>query len=59
LGSPYVDFGFAFIMQFVNHNKKTQEMKCYGPDAEIPLWNILKFGLAQKDKLFEMVEGIP
>jgi Ser/Thr protein kinase RdoA (MazF antagonist) len=98
LGSPYIDFGYAFIMQFVNHNKKTQEMKyefelakaylegymrlvkltrfeydllwsgaiishinlmkCYGPDAEIPLWNILKFGLAQKDKLFEMVEGI-
>ena len=98
LGSPYIDLGWPFIMQFVNYNKQTREMKyqfdlataffqgyvsvnpltdfeydllfygatlmhisymkSYGKDAEQPLWDILKFGIAQKDKLYKMVYRI-
>lgn len=30
-------------------------MQCYGPEAVDSLWKILQFGLAQKEKLWEMV----
>jgi Ser/Thr protein kinase RdoA (MazF antagonist) len=32
-------------------------MQCYGPDAVASLWQILKFGMAQKEKLFELLQG--
>lgn len=95
-GSPYVDLGWPFIMQFVDYNKQTGEMhydfditkafldgyrsiheispdemelvwaggifmhmsymEVYGPDGVIPMWNILKFGMAQKEKVFQLLK---
>lgn len=95
IGSRYIDFGWPFIMQFVDYNKKTQKMRyrfdlakaflkgyygdknitkeeldmiwngavymqisymqCFGPEAVIPLWSILKFGMAQKKRLYDML----
>ncbi|MDF2589106.1 MAG: hypothetical protein K0S41_2947 [Anaerocolumna sp.] len=95
LGSKYIDLGWAFIMQFVDFNKETHEMKyrfdlavaflkgyygettitkdeldmiwsgaiymhisymqVYGPDAVWSLWQILQFGIDQKEKLFHML----
>jgi len=92
-GPKYLDLGWPFIMQFVDYNKSTGEMKyqydlavaflsgyfddgtidkqtydriwegaiymhvsymkTFGPEAVIPLWNILDFGMNQKDKLYE------
>jgi Ser/Thr protein kinase RdoA (MazF antagonist) len=94
LGSKYIDLGWPFIMQFVDYNKKTHEMKyrydlakaflkgyygeksitkdeidmiwngaiymhiaymqCFGPDAVESLWKILKFGIAQKEQMYEI-----
>lgn len=94
IGSKYIDLGWPFIMQFVNYNKETHEMKymfdlakaflkgyygekyipkeeidmiwngaiymhisymqCYGPDAVDSLWEILKFGIKQKEKLYKI-----
>lgn len=96
IGSRYIDLGWPFIMQFVDYNKTTHEMKyrfdlamaflkgyygeeniskneidmiwngaiymqiaympCFGPDAVHSLWNILKFGIAQKEKLYQMLK---
>lgn len=95
IGSPYIDLGWPFIMQFVNYNRQTQEMKyefelakaflegyislnpltrfeydliwhgavlmhisnmkCYGKEAEQPLWDILQFGMKSKDELYRMI----
>jgi serine/threonine protein kinase len=34
-------------------------MQCYGPDAVAPLWEILKFGINQKEKLYAIyTEGL-
>lgn len=92
IGSRFMDIGWAFIMQFVDFNHATGEMryrfdlaeaflngyygsesinhreydliwkgavymhiaymKCYGPDAVDSLWNILKFGIEQKEVLW-------
>lgn len=94
LGSRYIDFGYPFIMQFVDYNKKTCEIKyrydlakaflkgyygdknitkdefnmiwngaifmhisymqVFGPDAVEPLWKILKFGIEQKEQMYEI-----
>jgi len=93
IGSRYLDLGWPFIMQFVDFNHDTEEMKyrfdlaesflkgyyegeeltkeeydflwhgavymhisymqCYGPYAVDSLWSILKFGMAQKEVLWE------
>jgi len=93
-GPKYLDLGWPFIMQFVDYNKSTGEMKyqfdlavaflsgyfddgnidketynkiwegatfmhvsymkTFGPEAVEPLWNILNFGINQKNKLYEM-----
>lgn len=93
IGSRHLDLGWPFIMQFVDFNHDTEEMKyrfdlaesflngyygdeevsreeydllwhgavymhisymqCYGPYAVDSLWNILKFGMAQKEVLWE------
>lgn len=98
IGSQYIDLGWPFIMQFVDYNRQTHEMryqfelaeaflegytslsklthfeydllwkgavfmhisymKCFGKEAEQPLWDILKFGINQKDELFRRVYGI-
>ncbi len=95
-GSRYLDLGWPFIMQFVDHNHATGEMHYrfdlataflqgyygtehitsqeyhfiwqgaifmhisymqeYGPKAVGSLWNILKFGISQKDRLWELLE---
>lgn len=91
IGSRYLDLGWAFIMQFVEHTEDMQlsyrfdlaeaflkgyygdeqisrdeydllwygaaymhisYMKCYGPGAVDSLWMILKFGLEQKERLW-------
>lgn len=97
LGSRYMDIGWAFIMQFVNYNRSSDEMsyrfdlaesflkgyysertldrseydmiwygavymhiaymQCYGPDAVESLWNILKFGMMQKELLWDRFVG--
>lgn len=97
LGSQFIDLGWPFIMQFVDYNKQTHEMKyqfdlakaflegyirvidltsseydllwqgaifmhisymkCFGKEAEQSLWDILKFGIEQKDELFRIVYG--
>lgn len=31
-------------------------MKCYGEDAVEPLWAILKYGLGQKERLWELIK---
>lgn len=94
-GSPYMDFGWSFIMQFVDYNRQTGEMRyefdnakaffdgynsktkitrqemelvwagailmhmsnmsAYGPDGVLSMWNILKFGMEQKNKVFEIL----
>ncbi len=93
-GPKYLDLGWPFIMQFVDYNKKSGEMKyrfdlakgflegyfsdnpieeevydqlwhgaiymhvsymeVYGPEAVDALWKILKFGLDNKDRLYEL-----
>ena len=93
-GPKYLDLGWPFIMQFVDHNKETGEMKyqfdlavgflkgyfsskpipqkvfddlwdgaiymhisymkVYGPEAVEPLWDILNFGIANKNELYIM-----
>ncbi len=93
IGSRYLDLGWPFIMQFVDFNHDTEEMKyrfdlaqaflngyygdekpekeeydllwqgaifmhisymqCYGPYAVDSLWKILKFGMEQKEALWE------
>ena len=93
IGSRHLDLGWPFIMQFVDFNHDTEEMKyrfdlaesflkgyykdseltgeeydllwhgavymhisymqCYGPYAVDSLWSILKFGMAQKEVLWE------
>lgn len=94
IGSRYLDLGFAYIMQFVEHTEDMHlnyrfdlakaffggyygndevsrleydllwhgavymcisYMQCYGPDAVDSLWKILKFGMEQKEKLWEML----
>jgi Ser/Thr protein kinase RdoA (MazF antagonist) len=95
IGSKYLDIGWAFIMQFVDYNHETAEMKyrfdlaiaflqgyyknekisrdeydliwqgaifmhisymkAFGPYAVDPLWNILKYGMCQKDKLWNIL----
>lgn len=95
IGSRYLDLGWPFIMQFVDFNHDTEEMKyrfdlamaflrgyygdelpdcneydllwqgaiymhisymqCYGPYAVDSLWKILKFGMEQKETLWEML----
>ncbi|MBH1939461.1 aminoglycoside phosphotransferase family protein [Mobilitalea sibirica] len=95
IGSMHLDIGWAFIMQFVEYNRETEEMKyrfdlamaflqgyyenekisrneydliwqgaifmhisymkVFGPYAVNPLWNILKYGMCQKDKLWDML----
>jgi Ser/Thr protein kinase RdoA (MazF antagonist) len=94
IGSKYIDLGWPFIMQFVDFNKETDEMKyrfdlarsflkgyygekdiskeeidmiwngaiymhiaymqCYGPEAVDSLWQILKFGMKQKESLHQV-----
>ena len=93
-GPRYIDLGWPFIMQFVDYNKKTHEiryrydlakaflkgyygekiitqdeidmiwngaiymhisyMQSFGQDAVDPLWEILKFGIEQKEQMYEM-----
>lgn len=93
IGSKYLDLGWAFIMQFVDFNHQSGEMRyrfdlalaflqgyygekpitqaeydliwqgavymhisymqVYGPDAVDSLWQILKFGMNQKEELWE------
>lgn len=92
LGSRYLDLGYPFICQFVEHDDKMNlryrfdyakallkgyygeeeisrpeyellwqgavymqisYMQCYGADAVDSLWRILKFGLEQKEALWE------
>lgn len=95
IGSKHLDLGWPFIMQFVNYNRETKEMKyrfdlavaflqgyyeneiishdeydliwqgaifmhisymkTFGPYAVEPLWNILNYGMEQKDKLWDMI----
>lgn len=94
IGSRYLDLGYSFICQFVEHDDKMNMryrfeyakaflkgyygdagisrpeydllwygaaymhisyMQCYGADAVDSLWMILKFGLEQKEKLWEML----
>lgn len=98
MGSRYLDLGWAFIMQFVEHtenmrlsyrfdlaqaflkgyygterlSEKEYEllwqgavymhisyMQSYGPGAVDSLWKILRFGLAQKPRLWEMTKNGP
>jgi Ser/Thr protein kinase RdoA (MazF antagonist) len=94
IGCQYIDLGWPFIMQFVDFNKKTHEMKyrfdlaksflkgyygekeiskeeldmiwngaiymhiaymqCFGPEAVDSLWKILKFGMKQKERLYQI-----
>lgn len=96
IGSRHLELGWPFIMQFVDFNHDTEEMKyrfdlaesfldgyygteeisreeydllwygavymhisymqCYGPYAVDSLWSILKFGMAQKEVLWEKVK---
>jgi len=93
IGSRYLDLGWAFIMQFVDFNHQSGEMRYrfdlalaflrgyygekqitrteydliwygavfmhisymqdYGPDAVDSLWQILQFGMKQKEELWE------
>lgn len=93
IGSRFMDLGWAFIMQFVDYNHQSGEMRyrfdlaeaflngyygselisereydmiwkgavymhisymqCYGPDAVESLWDILKFGMEQKESLWD------
>lgn len=93
IGSKHLDLGWPFIMQFVDFNHQSGEMKyqfdlalaflrgyygekpitraeydliwqgavymhisymqVYGPDAVDSLWQILRFGMEQKEKLWE------
>ncbi len=46
IGSRYLDLGWPFIMQFVEH---TDEMVL----SYRSLWEILRFGMKQKDALWE------
>lgn len=94
IGSRYLDLGYSFICQFVEHDDKMNMryrfeyakaflkgyygdagisrseydllwhgaaymhisyMQCYGADAVDSLWMILKFGLEQKEKLWEVL----
>lgn len=94
IGSRYIDLGYAFIMQFVEHTEDMHldyrfdlakaflkgyygsekvprfeydlvwhgavymcifYMQSYGPEAVDSLWKILKFGMEQKEKLWEML----
>ena len=95
IGSRYLDLGWPFIMQFVDFNHDTEEMKyrfdlaesflrgyygeadikrdeydllffgaeqmhisymqTYGPYAVDSLWKILKYGMEQKEVLWEMI----
>lgn len=93
-GSRYLDLGYPFICQFVEHDDKMNMryrfdyakallkgyygeeeiprpeyellwqgavymqisyMQCYGADAVDSLWQILKFGMEQKEALWEML----
>ena len=96
-GSRYLDLGWPFIMQFVDFNHETAEMKyrfdlaesflkgyygeteitreeydlifygaeqmhisymqSYGPYAVDSLWKILNYGMNQKEKLWDMING--
>lgn len=96
IGSRYLDLGWPFIMQFVDFNHTTEEMRyrfdlaerfldgyyeselikrceydliwhgavymhisymqCYGPDAVDSLWNILTFGMKQKEVLWKRLQ---
>lgn len=96
IGSRYLDLGWPFIMQFVDYDHNTEEMRyrfglaemfldgyykdelikrseydliwngaiymhiaymqCYGPDAVESLWNILTFGMKQKEILWEKLQ---
>ena len=95
IGSRYLDLGWPFIMQFVDFNHETEEMRYrfdlaeaflrgyygeegisreeydlvfqgavqmhisymqdYGPYAVDSLWKILRFGMEQKEALWEMI----
>lgn len=95
IGSRYLDFGWPFIMQFVDFNHTTKAMRyrfdlaqsflrgyfgegeisrteydrifdgaiqmhisymqSYGPEAVVELWKILRFGMEQKEILWEML----
>ncbi len=94
MGSRYLDLGYAFIMQFVEHTEDMRlyyrfdlakaflkgyygenpiprseydsiwhgavqmhisYMQCYGEDAVDSLWEILKFGIAQKERLWKIL----
>ena len=95
IGSRYLDLGWAFIMQFVDLNHETDEMKyrfdlaesflkgyygeegitreeydlifygaeqmhisymkSYGPYAVDSLWEILNYGMNQKEKLWDII----
>ncbi len=100
IGSRHLDLGWAFIMQFVDFNQETGEMRyrfdlaeaflhgyyggaaeismsaeeydllwqgavfmhisymqCYGPEAVDSLWEILKFGMRQKQQLWKNWTG--
>lgn len=92
--SRFLDLGWAFIMQFTEHDEEMHlsyrfdlakafldgyygtdvprseydliwqgavfmhisYMKCYGEDAVEPLWAILKYGLEQKERLWELIK---
>lgn len=94
IGPKYLDLGWAFIMQFVDFNHQTEEMRyrfdlaraflrgyygertpsrreydmiwqgavfmhisymqVYGPDAVDSLWKILRFGMEQRDELWQL-----
>ena len=96
IGSRYLDLGWPFIMQFVDYDHSSGDMryrfdlaqsflrgyldgekisrreydlifhgavqmhisymKSYGPDDVVPLWNILRYGMAQKETLWEMLQ---
>lgn len=96
IGSRYLDLGWPFIMQFVDFNHETEEMRyrfdlaksflsgyygnegipreefdlvfqgaiqmhisymqAYGPYAVDSLWKILRFGMEQKEVLWEMIQ---
>ena len=95
IGSRYLDLGWPFIMQFVDYDHATGNMRyrfdlaksflhgyfggsaipreeydlifqgaiqmhisymnSYGPEDVDPLWRILKYGIAQKELLWEML----
>lgn len=93
IGSRFLDLGWAFIMQFTEHDEEMRlsyrfdlakaflegyygadvprseydliwhgavfmhisYMKCYGEDAVEPLWTILKYGIEQKEKLWDLL----